>query len=138
MSRLTGAHHDFGAKIMEINPRTQIISPPWYNGGGEGGWLEHSLELLICFSISKRFYLQWKAFDLLNKMRYILLVVTLLEVCNVTNNGHHLEFYQELEVRLKPREIVIICACAPQRKSFDQTGEICSSYRGFGISNTSI
>ena len=36
MSRLTGAHHDFGAKIMEINPRTQIISLPWFNGGGGG------------------------------------------------------------------------------------------------------
>ena len=29
-------------------------------------------EFLICCSISKRFCLHWKAFDLLNKMRYIL------------------------------------------------------------------
>ena len=40
-------------------------------------------------------------FDLLNKMRYILGVVVLLETCGVTNNGHHLGrhlgFYQELE-----------------------------------------
>ena len=39
-------------------------------------------------------------------MRYILLVVALLGACDVTNNGchlgHHLGFYQELEVRLKP------------------------------------
>ena len=28
------------------------------------------LEFLICCNISKRFCLQWKAFDLLNKMRY--------------------------------------------------------------------
>ena len=38
-------------------------------GGGGGGagvaWVEPALEFLICFSISKRFYLQWKAFDLL-------------------------------------------------------------------------
>ena len=68
-------------------------------------------EFLICCSISKRFYLQWKAFDLLYKMRYILWVVALLGACEVTNNGphlgHHLGFYQELEIRLKPREIVI-------------------------------
>ena len=27
----------------------------------------------------------------------------LLEVCDVTKNGRHLGFYQELEIRLKPR-----------------------------------
>ena len=47
--------------------------------------------------------------DPLYKMRYILWVVALLEACNVTNNGRHLDrhlaFYQELEIRLKPREI---------------------------------
>ena len=37
--------------------------------------------VLISCSISKRFCLQWKAFDLLYKMRCILWVVTLLEVC---------------------------------------------------------
>ena len=44
-------------------------------------------------------------------MRYNLWVVALLEACDVTNNGrnlgHHLEFYQELEIRLKPQEMVI-------------------------------
>ena len=44
-------------------------------------------------------------------MRYILGVVGLLEACDVTNNGHHLGrhlgFYQELEIKLKPREMVI-------------------------------
>ena len=44
-------------------------------------------------------------------MRYILWVVALLEACEVTNNGrhlgHHLGFYQWLEIRLKPQEIVI-------------------------------
>ena len=34
----------------------------------------------------------WKAFDLLNKMRYVLWVVALLEACGVTNNGRHLGF----------------------------------------------
>ena len=55
--------------------------------------------------------IQSKAFDLLNKMRYILWVVALLEACDVTNSGgnlgRHLGFYQELEIRLKPREMVI-------------------------------
>ena len=45
--------------------------------GGGGGW-NPSPRFLACCSISKRFYLQWKAFDLLNKMRYILWVVALL------------------------------------------------------------
>ena len=68
------------------------------------------LEFLMYCNISKRFCLQWKAFDPLYKMRYILWVVALLEACDVTNNGRHLGFYQELEIRLKPREMVIFCA----------------------------
>ena len=47
-------------------------------------------------------------------MRYILLVVALLEAYDVTNNGRHLRrhigFYQELEIRLKPGERVFFCA----------------------------
>ena len=43
-------------------------------------------------------------------MRYILWVVALLEACDVINNGRHLGFYQELEIRKKPREMVIFCA----------------------------
>ena len=69
----------------------QIHTPTVVQEGG--GWN----------SISKRLYLQWKAFDLLNKVRYILWVVALLEACDVTNNdrhlGLHLGFYQELEIR---------------------------------------
>ena len=45
------------------------------------------------------------AFDIIKKMRYILCVVALLEACDVTNKdchlGHHLGFYQELEIKLK-------------------------------------
>ena len=62
--------------------------------------------IFYMFSISKRFCLQWKAFDLLNKMMYILWVVAVLEACvTVTNNGRHLVFYQELEISLKPPEM---------------------------------
>ena len=63
---------------------------------------------LICCSISKRVYLYWKAFDLLNKMRYIIWLMALMDACDVTNNGRHLGFYQELEIRLKPREIHVV------------------------------
>ena len=38
----------------------------------------------ICCNIWKRFCLHWKAFDLLYKMTYILWVVALLEVCDIT------------------------------------------------------
>ena len=47
-------------------------------------------------------------------MTYGLGVVTLLAACDVTNNGRHLGghlgFYQELEIRLKLRGMVIFCA----------------------------
>ena len=67
-------------------------------------------EFSICCSISKRFYLKWKDLDLLNKMRYVLRVIALPEACDVTNNSRHLGFYQVLEIRIKPREIVTFCA----------------------------
>ena len=52
-----------------------------------------SPEFSLCCSILKRFYLWWKAFDLFNKLGYILWVVALPEACDVTNNGRHLRFY---------------------------------------------
>ena len=92
-----------------LNPLTytQIHTPTVVQGRGRGGGCgagcNHFPEFLICSSILKRFYLYWKAFDLLNKMRYILGVVALLLACDVTNNGHHLGrqlgFYQELEIK---------------------------------------
>ena len=70
--------------------------------GGALGWMKPPLEFLICWSIPKRFYLQWKAFDLLYRMRYILWVVALLGAYDVTKNGLHLGrrlgFYQKLEI----------------------------------------
>ena len=70
----------------------------------------HSPRVFDMLQYSRRFYLQWKAFDLLYKMRYILWVVALLGACDVTNNGRHLGSDQELENRLKPREMVLFCA----------------------------
>ena len=43
----------------------------------------------VC-GISKRFYRKRKAFDFLNKTRYILWVVVLPEKCHVNLNGRHL------------------------------------------------
>ena len=39
-------------------------------------------------------------------MKYILGVVMLLEAFDLTNNGYHFGFYQELDIRLKPREMI--------------------------------
>ena len=94
------------------NPRTytQIYTPTVVQGraGGrrEGGFDGTPL-VLICCDISKPFYLQWKAFDLLYNMKYILWVVALVEVCDVTKHGRHLGFYQKLEIRLKQCESTI-------------------------------
>ena len=43
-------------------------------------------------------------------MRYILGVVALQEARDFTTNGSHLGFYQEVEIRLKMREMVILSA----------------------------
>ena len=88
--------------LLTLGRARKFIPPPWYKGGG----MEPLLSFWCC-SILKPFYLQWKAFDLLNKMRYMIRVVALLEACDVTNNGCHLGFYQELEIRWKLQEMVI-------------------------------
>ena len=72
----------------------------------QGGWMEPPPpppgEFLTCCSISKRFYLQRKAFnsgtaggggcDVINNGRYF---------------GRHLGFYQELQIRIKKQEMAI-------------------------------
>ena len=83
---------------LTLGRKRKVIPPPWYKGVVDEGLPPSPLGFLICCNISKRFFLQWKAFELLYKIRYILLVVTLLKVCDVTKHGHHLGFYQELEI----------------------------------------
>ena len=90
--------------ILSLGRKRKFIPLLWQKGGGDG-W-NPSPEFLICCSNLKRFYLQWKTFHLLNKMRDILGVVVLLKACDVTNNGRHFGFYQELEIRLKPQEML--------------------------------
>ena len=98
--------------ILSLGRKCKFIPLLWYKVvGGRGGWRQPLPgEFLICCSNLKRFYLQWKTFHLLNKMRDILGVVVLLKACDVTNNGRHFGFYQELEIRLKPQEMLSFCA----------------------------
>ena len=63
-------------------------------------------EFLICYSIWIRFYLYGKPLIFLNMMRYILLVVALLEACDITNNGRHLARH----LGFLPRIRIIFCA----------------------------
>ena len=99
--------------MLTLGHTCKFKPPPCYKvGGGVDG---PPLEFLICCIISKRFYLQWKTFNLLYKMmRYILWQVVLLGACDDTNNGchlgRHLGIYQELVIMLKLREMVIFCA----------------------------
>ena len=84
---------------LTLGRTRKFIAPPLYKGCGGGGVDGNPPhKILICCSISKRIFLQWKAFDLLKNMRYIFGVVALLEACDVTNNDRHLGFYQELEI----------------------------------------
>ena len=66
--------------------RTFSHTPTVVQGGGGGGvdrtpWVFDMLQ----------FCLRLKAFDLLYKRRYILWVVALLKVCDVTKHGRHLD-----------------------------------------------
>ena len=60
--------------------------------------MDPPLQFLICSSISKQFCLQWKPYN----MRYVLWVVALLEVCDVTTHGRHLGFSKK-----KTREFIV-------------------------------
>ena len=87
----------YHAKRHQALPYNQGFNPRTYlhrssREGGAGVEWNPFLKFWTCCSISKRFYLQWIAFEVLNKMRYILWVVTLLEACDVTEHGRHLEF----------------------------------------------
>ena len=84
--------------MLTLGRTCKFIPPPWYKGGG---WTP-ALEFLICCSISKRFYLQRKAFNGGTAGG---------GSCDVINNGRllgrHLGFYQEFEIRIKPQEMAI-------------------------------
>ena len=83
---------------IPLNHRTYIQSHPHRGTRGRGGGL---IESPWVFDMLQ-FCLRLKAFDLLYKKRYILWMVALLKVCDVTKHGRHLDrrlgFYQELEI----------------------------------------
>ena len=77
---------------MNLNPRTnkQIHTPTVVRGGG--GLMEplpgvfNTLQRIETISL----LVESLCHELLNKMKYILWVVALLEACDVTSNGRHL------------------------------------------------
>ena len=83
---------------IPLNHRTYIQSHPHRGTRGRGGGVDRTP---LGFDMLQ-FCLRLKAFDLLYKRRYILWVVALLKVCDVTKHGRHLDrrlgFYQELEI----------------------------------------
>ena len=83
-----------GSFLTFFNSRTytQSHTPTVVQGEGVDGTPSPLGFFISCSktSISKRVCLQWKAFHLLYKMRYILWVVALLGVCDVTKHGRHL------------------------------------------------
>ena len=85
------------AVICRLNPRTYAQSYP-HRGTigreGGGGWVVGVAGPSPYFD----FAFSGKAFDLLYNTKYILCVVALLEVCDVTKHGCHLLFFQELEI----------------------------------------
>ena len=63
--------HELRESYLILGHTCKVIPPPWYKGGGGGVYGPPPPPgFFICFSISKRFCLQWKSFDLLHKMRY--------------------------------------------------------------------
>ena len=68
------------------------VTPLWHKGGGGDGippWV---------FDLFQYFETILSSVENLYKMRYILWVVALLEVCEVTKHGRRLGFYRELEI----------------------------------------
>ena len=68
---------------------------------GGGGWMEpfpRSFHYVVVFR---------NDFTLSGKT---LMVIALPEACDVTNNSHHVGFFQELEIRLQSPEMVIFCS----------------------------
>ena len=80
-------HH----QIMMVNPRTYTHTPTVVKyGRGGAGVLEPLPRVFYILQYFEKNYPQWKAFELLEKMKYILWVVALLETCAVTKHGSHL------------------------------------------------
>ena len=97
---------DANAPASQLKPSDSPPPPPPHPPAGMTGaftFYASKSRWILCSPGST----EWKAFDLLYKMRYILWVVALLGACDVTNNGRHLGrlvgFYQGLEIKSNAR-----------------------------------
>ena len=97
-------------KRLTLGSIRKVIPPSWckcreWRGGG-WCWWNFSLELLQYFKTSLR------SVESLCSSRqdevYILWVVALLGVCDVTKHGRHLG-RQELEIRYRLQKLIIVC-----------------------------
>ena len=82
---------------MMVNPRTYTHTPTVVKYG-RGEVLEPLPRVFYILQYFEKNHPQWKAFELLEKMKYILWVVALPETCAVTKHGchlgRHLGFYE--------------------------------------------
>ena len=91
--------------VLTLGRTSKFIPPPWYKGGGELG---------VDGIPSRSFWyvaVLWNDFTFSGKP-LIFLTRWGIFYCDFSNHGRHLGrhlgFYQELEIRLKPREMQII------------------------------
>ena len=78
-------------EIFKPRTYTQIHTPVVQGRGGRrAGEMEPFPRVFDMLQYFEIILASVKACDLLNKLRYILRVVALLEVFNISNNGHHL------------------------------------------------
>ena len=89
----------------------QIHTPTVVQGGGGGrGWNPSPEFLTSCIVTVFRNDFTFSRKPLLFLTRWGIFYGCWRCWRAVTNNGRHLGFHQELEIRLKPREMVIFCA----------------------------
>ena len=77
---------------LTLGRTRKVIPSPWYNEPGGGVGVDGSSPYFDFPFSGKPLTL------ILYKMKYILCVLALLKVCDVTKHGNHLAFFQELEI----------------------------------------
>ena len=90
---------------MQIFPYKQIHTPTVVQGGGVDG--PPPLEFLICCTILPSVEGLWCS---LQDEEYFMADGAAGGPVTSPKNDHHLGLYQELEIKLKTREMVIFCA----------------------------
>ena len=99
-------------EVLTFDQESSLTLGPTRRFRGMGAGWNPSPEFLIYCVFRNDFTFSGKPLIFLKEMRYILWVRAPLEAGDVTNNsrhlGYHLGSYQELEIRLKLREMVIV------------------------------